>query len=128
MPSKFEHYLIHITKYNTDAYVANLYSTNGVIVTHPWGVLGGNMHSNVVNAIAYYFQRLGITTIRFNIAIIQNKSLLHNNNNNDNNNHNRNHNHNNRNILTIRTKGWIHHRLSPNSRYRHQNHYWYQRL
>lgn len=67
MPSKLEK-KIHITKYNADGYVANLHSTIGVIITHPWGPLGGNMHNNVVNAVAYYFQRLGITTIRFDFA------------------------------------------------------------
>lgn len=39
-----------------------------VIVTHPWGPLGGNMNNNVVLAIAVWFQRLGITTMRFNFC------------------------------------------------------------
>lgn len=42
------------------------YSRLAVIVTHPWNILGGNLHNNVVTATCLYFQRLGITTLRFN--------------------------------------------------------------
>ena len=43
-------------------------SSLGVIVTHPWGMLGGNMHNNVVRSICKWFQQLGITTLRFDFA------------------------------------------------------------
>ena len=39
-----------------------------VILTHPWGPLGGNMHNNVVVAASLYFQKLGITTLRFDFV------------------------------------------------------------
>jgi hypothetical protein len=45
--------------------VSDQQSQLAVIITHPWGLLGGNMHNNVVCAAALYFQRLGITTARF---------------------------------------------------------------
>lgn len=48
--------------------VADLRSKVAVIVTHPWGPLGGNLHNNVVVATTLYFQRLGITTCRFDFA------------------------------------------------------------
>lgn len=50
------------------ALVADLRSRLAVIVTHPWGPLGGNLHNNVVSAVVLYFQRLGITTMRFNFC------------------------------------------------------------
>jgi uncharacterized protein len=43
-------------------------SNLAVILTHPWGPLGGNMHNNVVVAGARYFQKLGITTLRFDFV------------------------------------------------------------
>lgn len=49
-----------------EARIANHGSNVAVIVTHPWGPLGGNLHNNVVVAATLYFQRLGITTARFN--------------------------------------------------------------
>lgn len=48
--------------------IADLNSDLAVIVTHPWGPLGGNMNINVVLAIAVWFQRLRITTMRFNFC------------------------------------------------------------
>lgn len=48
--------------------VADLQSTVAVIVTHPWGPLGGNLHNNVVVAAVLYFQRLGLTTCRFDFC------------------------------------------------------------
>lgn len=48
--------------------VADLESTVAVIVTHPWGPLGGNLHNNVVVAAVLYFQRLGLTTCRFDFC------------------------------------------------------------
>lgn len=67
MPSRYE-VPVHIEEYTTDGYIANLQSTVAVMVTHPWGPLGGNMYNNVVNTVVLYFQRLGITTFRFNFA------------------------------------------------------------
>ena len=48
--------------------VADLGSKVAVIVTHPWGPLGGNLHNNVVVAAVLYFQRLGCTTCRFDFC------------------------------------------------------------
>eukprot|EP00980_Cylindrotheca_fusiformis_P003616 scaffold812_cov124-Cylindrotheca_fusiformis.AAC.8 len=48
------------------AYFEN--SSLAVIVAHPWGMLGGNLHNNVVLAVVQYFQRLGITTARFDFC------------------------------------------------------------
>jgi uncharacterized protein len=67
MPSRYE-VPFHLNEYDTNGYVANLHSTIAVIVTHPWGPLGGNMYNNVVNAIVLYCQRIGLTTVRFNFA------------------------------------------------------------
>lgn len=50
------------------AQVADLGSDLAVIVTHPWGPLGGNMNNNVVLAIVVWFQRLRITTMRFDFC------------------------------------------------------------
>jgi hypothetical protein len=50
------------------AQVADLGSLLAVIVTHPWGPLGGNMNNNVVLAIAVWFQRLKVTTMRFDFC------------------------------------------------------------
>jgi hypothetical protein len=44
---------------------ADLNSNVVVVVTHPWTFLGGNMHNNVVVAAVLYFQKLGISTVRF---------------------------------------------------------------
>ena len=40
----------------------------GVIICHPWGLLGGNMNNNVVIALAQFFMRMGITTLRMDFA------------------------------------------------------------
>jgi alpha/beta superfamily hydrolase len=50
------------------AAIADLDSRLAVIVTHPWGPLGGNMHNNVVVAAVLYFQSLRITTLRFDFV------------------------------------------------------------
>lgn len=52
----------------TQARVADLQSRLAVMVAHPWGPLGGNLHNPVVVAAVLYFQRLGITTIRFDFC------------------------------------------------------------
>jgi len=51
-----------------EALVADHASRLAVILTHPWGPLGGNLHNNVVAAAALYFQNLQITTLRFNFS------------------------------------------------------------
>ena len=48
--------------------VADLQSDFAVIVTHPWGPLGGDLSNNVVAAAAVYFQNRRITTVRFNFT------------------------------------------------------------
>ncbi len=40
--------------------------TSGVVITHPHPLYGGNMHNNVVGAIARTYQKLGYSTLRFN--------------------------------------------------------------
>jgi len=39
---------------------------SGVVITHPHPLYGGNMHNNVVAAIAQAYQKLDYTTLRFN--------------------------------------------------------------
>jgi alpha/beta superfamily hydrolase len=51
--------------------IADIGSDLAVVVTHPWGPLGGNMQNNVVLAIVLFFQALGVTTLRFDFATIQ---------------------------------------------------------
>jgi uncharacterized protein len=49
--------------------LADLGSIVAVIITHPWGVLGGNMHNPVVVAAAQYFQtKVQVTTLRFDFC------------------------------------------------------------
>jgi uncharacterized protein len=49
--------------------LADLGSNVAVIITHPWGVLGGNMHNPVVVAAAHYFQtKVQVTTLRFDFC------------------------------------------------------------
>ncbi|OEU13101.1 hypothetical protein FRACYDRAFT_190515 [Fragilariopsis cylindrus CCMP1102] len=50
------------------AQISDSRSNLAVIVTHPWGPLGGNMNNNVVLAIVVWFQRMKITTLRFNFS------------------------------------------------------------
>lgn len=54
------------SSYNAEGRLADLGSSLAVVVTHPWGPLGGNYHNNVVHAVVSYFQKLGCTTLRFN--------------------------------------------------------------
>ncbi len=41
-------------------------ATNGVVITHPHPLYGGNMHNNVVMAVTCVYQKMGYTTLRFN--------------------------------------------------------------
>jgi alpha/beta superfamily hydrolase len=38
----------------------------GVVLTHPYGPLGGEKNNNVVLSLARFFQTRGISTVRFN--------------------------------------------------------------
>ena len=64
MPSRLET-AVHLAKTSTNCLIADQQSRVAVVVTHPWGPLGGNMHNNVVTAAVLYFQKLGLTTARF---------------------------------------------------------------
>jgi uncharacterized protein len=66
MPSRVERRLT-LTD-GSEALLADLGSSLAVVVTHPWGPLGGNLHNNVVVAAVLFFQALGITTLRFNFT------------------------------------------------------------
>jgi hypothetical protein len=57
-----------LSESESTARIADLNSNLAVIITHPWGPLGGNMNNNVVLAIAVWFQHLGITSMRFNFC------------------------------------------------------------
>lgn len=67
MPSPVER-AVTLQPSGCDALVADCQSRLAVILTHPWGPLGGNLHNNVVSAAALYFQRLQITTVRFDFC------------------------------------------------------------
>ena len=71
MPSssgKAKEHRFKLPQSGSSSRIADCNSDLAVIVTHPWGPLGGNMNNNVVLAIAVWFQRLGITTMRFNFS------------------------------------------------------------
>jgi len=54
-----------LPKSQAECRVCNMRSTLGVVITHPWGVLGGDMNNTIVMALTMWFQqRLGITTLR----------------------------------------------------------------
>ena len=53
------------------ALLGDLQSRVAVIVTHPWGPLGGNLKNNVVLATVLFFQKSRITTLRFDFASSQ---------------------------------------------------------
>jgi hypothetical protein len=38
----------------------------GVVITHPHPLYGGDMHNNVVAAVCRTYQKIGVTTLRFN--------------------------------------------------------------
>ena len=70
MPSRLER-SVTLQPSGCDALVADCQSRLAVILTHPWGPLGGNLHNNVVSAGALYFQHLKVTTVRFNFCGMQ---------------------------------------------------------
>lgn len=53
---------------STNALVADKKSDLAIVVTHPWGVLGGNLRNNVVVAVVRYFQSFHVTTVRFDFV------------------------------------------------------------
>mmetsp|Transcript_29003 Transcript_29003/g.54490 ORF Transcript_29003/g.54490 Transcript_29003/m.54490 type:complete len:274 (+) Transcript_29003:14-835(+) len=68
MPSSTKEHKYILPESGSKAQVADLGSNLAVIVTHPWGPLGGNMNNNVVLSIVVWFQRLKITTMRFDFC------------------------------------------------------------
>jgi uncharacterized protein len=68
MPASVKERKFSLPDSGSKAQVADLGSDLAVIVTHPWGPLGGNMNNNVVLAIVVWFQRLRITTMRFDFS------------------------------------------------------------
>jgi len=46
--------------------------TNGVVITHPHPLYGGNMHNNVAISITKTYQKMGYTTLRFNFRGVGN--------------------------------------------------------
>jgi alpha/beta superfamily hydrolase len=67
MPSRDERD-ITLPESGSKAQLADFESPLAVIVTHPWGPLGGNMNNNVVLGIVFWFQRLKVTTLRFDFC------------------------------------------------------------
>jgi alpha/beta superfamily hydrolase len=65
MPSTFEK---DVRIKECRALVGDMQSRVAVIVTHPWGPLGGNMKNNVVLATVLFFQKSRITTLRFDFV------------------------------------------------------------
>lgn len=55
-----------VTINGTEALVSNMGSDVAVVVTHPWKLVGGSMHNNVVSSVVRFFQSLSVTTLRFN--------------------------------------------------------------
>lgn len=67
MPSASEQYL-ELPTSKSPGLLANKGSKLAVICTHPWGPLGGNLHNNVVSAVVLYFQKINVTTLRFDFS------------------------------------------------------------
>jgi alpha/beta superfamily hydrolase len=67
MPSSAEQ-AVTLPESQAPGLLANLQSDVAVIITHPWGPLGGNLHNNVVTAAALFFQKKGISTLRFDFV------------------------------------------------------------
>jgi len=55
-------------KAGTECLINDKKSSVAVIVTHPWGPLGGNLHNNVVVAVTLRFAQLRVTTARFDFS------------------------------------------------------------
>jgi len=51
--------------------LADLPGDKGVVISHPHPLYGGNMHNNVVRAVARAYQVEGYTTLRFNFRGVE---------------------------------------------------------
>jgi hypothetical protein len=49
----------------------------GVVITHPHPLYGGDMHNNVVNAVALVYRQNGYTSLRFNFRGVGNSQGSH---------------------------------------------------
>ena len=49
----------------------------GVVITHPHPLYGGDMHNNVVNAVARVYRQNGYTSLRFNFRGVGNSQGSH---------------------------------------------------
>lgn len=67
MPSRDEK-TVTLPVSGSKAQLADFKSPLAVIVTHPWGPFGGNMNNNVVLGVVFWFQRLKVTTLRFDFC------------------------------------------------------------
>jgi uncharacterized protein len=77
MPSRLENY-VELPSSKSPGLLANMGSKLAVICTHPWGPLGGNLHNNVVSAVVLYFQKINVTTLRFDFSGAQfSRGILH---------------------------------------------------
>jgi uncharacterized protein len=56
------------TEFEGVGLLADYGSDVAVMITHPWGLLGGNKYNNVVVAAALFFQSLHMTTLRFDFT------------------------------------------------------------
>ncbi|KAG9306316.1 hypothetical protein G9A89_018199 [Geosiphon pyriformis] len=71
LPSSYDGSLLEarVSYYSTQAFQKageQLKPLKGVIISHPYGPLGGNNHNNVVVALEYFFLKHGYLTIAFN--------------------------------------------------------------
>jgi uncharacterized protein len=57
--------------YDAEVRICRRPSKLAVVVAHPWGPLGGNLHNPLVRAVVLYFQRWNVTTVRYNLASCQ---------------------------------------------------------
>ena len=68
MPASRVERSVILPESRSPAQLAAFQSPLAVIATHPWGPLGGNMDNNVVFGIVHWFQRLKVTTLRFDFC------------------------------------------------------------
>jgi uncharacterized protein len=57
--------------YDAEVRICRRPSKLAVVVAHPWGPLGGNLHNPLVRAVVLYFQRWNVTTVRYNLTSCQ---------------------------------------------------------